>query len=107
MLINTIPSYGCDLKVKVTDYISHLFYLPCLSKIRSSNGTTLSVCPSKTLFGCLQFQKFIQTFHNDGSHIEDVHLLFCAYFMNIFSIFRGVELRHFYVQKCLDGVWFV
>ena len=36
-----------------------------------------------------------------------VHLLFCAYFINIFSIFRGVELRHFFVQKCLDGVWFV
>ena len=43
----------------------------------------------------LQFQKFIQTLHNDGSHIEDVHLLFCAHFMNIFSIFRGVELRDF------------
>ena len=49
--VNTIPSSGCDLKVKVTDYISHLFCLPCFSEIGSSNGTTLSVCPSKTLLG--------------------------------------------------------
>ena len=73
--------------------------LLCLSVHLNTFGVT-SLCN-------LQFQKFIQTLHNDGSHIEDVHLLFCAHCMNIFSIFRGVELRHFYVQKCLDGVWFV
>ena len=49
----------------------------------------------------LQFQKLIQTLHNDGSHIEDVHLLFCAHFMNIFRFFRGVELRHFLRPKML------
>ena len=49
----------------------------------------------------------IQTYHNDCSHIEDVHLLFCAHFMNISSFLRGIKVRHFSVQKCLDGVWFV
>ena len=59
----------------------------------------------------LQLQKFsflsIKTLHNDCSHIEDEHLLFCAHFMNIFSFLRGVELRYLFIQKCLDGVWFV
>ena len=35
------------------------------------------------------------TLYNDCSHIEDVHLLFCANFMFFFSFLRGVELRHF------------
>ena len=52
--------------------------LLCLSVHLNTFGVT-SLCN-------LQFQKFIQTLHNDGSHIEDVHLLFCAHFMNIFSI---------------------
>ena len=29
------------------------FYLPCFSESRSSNGSTLSVCPSAILLGCL------------------------------------------------------
>ena len=33
---------------------------------------------------------YIQTLHNDCSHIEDVHLLFYARFVNIFFIFFGV-----------------
>ena len=45
---------------------------------------------------------FIQTLHNDCSHKEDVHLLFCAHFTT-FSHFRGIELRHFYVQNALRG----
>ena len=32
---------------------------------------------------------YIQTLHNDCSHIEDVHLPFCAHLINIFSIFDG------------------
>ena len=28
---------------------------------------------------------YVQTLHNDCSQIEDVHLLFCAHFMNFFS----------------------
>ena len=55
----------------------------------------------------LQFQKFIQTLHNDGSHFEDVHLSFCAHLINIFSFLTGVELRHFFHPKCIGGVWFV
>ena len=27
--------------------------------------------------------------------------------MNIFSFLRGVKLRHFSDEKCLDGVWVV
>ena len=38
---------------------------------------------------------YIQTLHNDCSHIEDVHLLFCIHL--IFFFFRIVELRHYYV----------
>ena len=37
---------------------------------------------------------FIQTLPNDCSHIEDVHLLFCARFIFFLSFLRGVELRH-------------
>ena len=48
---------------------------------------------------------FIQTLPNDCSHIEDVHLLFCARFINFFSFLRGVELRHFFpsamLRECL------
>ena len=40
---------------------------------------------------------YIQTLHNDCSHIEDVHLLFCARFIFFFFTFwTGVELRHFF-----------
>ena len=46
---------------------------------------------------------FIQTLLNDCSHIEDVHLLFCASFINFFSFLRGVVLRHFFHPKCLGG----
>ena len=52
----------------------------------------------------LQLQKFsflsIKTLQNDCSHIEDVHHLFSAHFMNIFLVLRGVELRHFFIQNC-------
>ena len=37
--------------------------------------------------------------HNDCSHIEDVHLLFYAHFMNIFSLLGGLELRHFSLER--------
>ena len=44
----------------------------------------------------LYLQKFsfliIQTLYNDCSHIEDVHLIFCEHFMNIFSFLQGDEL---------------
>ena len=46
---------------------------------------------------------YIQTLPNDCSHIEDVHLLFCARFIIFFSFLRGVELRHFFHQQCLGG----
>ena len=42
---------------------------------------------------------FIQILYNDCSHIEDMHLLFCAHFMNIFSFLLGVELDIFSVQN--------
>ena len=33
-----------------------------------------------------------QTLPFDCSYIEDVHLLFCAHLINIFSFFTGVEI---------------
>ena len=36
-----------------------------------------------------------QTLHNDCSHIEDMHLPFCAYLIIIFLFLTGVEVRHF------------
>ena len=38
------------------------------------------------------FFLFIQNLHNYRSHIEDVHILFCAHFMNIYLFLRGIEL---------------
>ena len=46
---------------------------------------------------------YVQTLHNDCSHIEDVHLLFCAHLINIFLFLTGVELRHFFLPRCLVG----
>ena len=44
-------------------------------------------------------QSVIQTDFIPFSHIEDVHLLFYAHFTNIFFIFGGFELRHFFVRN--------
>ena len=41
---------------------------------------------------------YIQTLHNDCSHIEDVHLLFCARFIILFTFLTGVELRLFFFR---------
>ena len=46
---------------------------------------------------------FIQTLPNDCSHIEDVHLLFCACFIISFLFLRGVELKTFFTSKMLRG----
>ena len=46
---------------------------------------------------------YIQTLHDDCSHIEDVHLPFCAHLINIFLFLSGVELRHFFLPRCLGG----
>ena len=37
--------------------------------------------------------------HTDCSHIEDVHLLFCAHLINIFSFFESVELDIFAIRN--------
>ena len=39
----------------------------------------------------------------DYPSIEDVHLLFCARYINIFTFLTGVELRHFFHPQCLWG----
>ena len=44
---------------------------------------------------------FFQTLHNDTSHIEDVHLLFCAHLISIFLFLTDVELKHLSIQNCL------
>ena len=46
---------------------------------------------------------YIQTLHNDCSHIEDVHLLFCASFLIFLTFLTGVELRRFFLPRCLGG----
>ena len=59
---------------------------------------------------CLQQYSFlfIQTLHNICSHIEDVHLLFCAHFINLFFFFMDVELKtYFFLPKCIGGALFV
>ena len=89
-------------------HILSLFYLRRFSESRSSSGSTpsgrlsvrtsvrLSVRPKHCRVPSLcnlSLQKFlfffIQTLPNDYSHIEDVHLLFCARFINFFLIFEG------------------
>ena len=47
---------------------------------------------------------YIQSLHNDCSHIEDVHLPFCAHLINIFLFLTGDELRYFFYLKCIVGV---
>ena len=105
------------------------FYLHHFSESRSSSGSTPSVClfvrshvclsvhPSvRNTFGVpslcnLYLQQFsflyIQTLSNDCSYIEDVHLLFCSHLINIFSFLRVLNLRHFFLLKCIGGVRFV
>ena len=46
---------------------------------------------------------YIQTLHNDCVHIEDVHLLFCACFIFFLTFLTGVELRRFFLPRCLGG----
>ena len=48
---------------------------------------------------------YIQTFHNDSSHIEVVHLLFCAHFMNIFSFWGVLNFDIFFcLSTCPDTI---
>ena len=47
---------------------------------------------------------YIQTLHNDCSHIEDVHLLFCAHLIIFSQFLTGVELRIVFTSKWL-GVY--
>ena len=80
-----------------------------LSKLRSSCSNynlpsfslTLTVRGVSNKHCLLTFFIFIQTLPNDSSHIEDVHLLFCARLINFFSFLRGVELRHFFHPQCI------
>ena len=80
-------------------------YLHRFSESRSSSGSTpdvrlsvavrLSVrntlgCQVSVICNSKSFHSFfIQTLSNDRSHIEDVHLLFCARFIIFFLIFEG------------------
>ena len=77
---------------------------------RSSSGSILSdhlsVHPQP--LGCLvcvicyskSFHSFVFKLYNDCSHNENVHFLFCAHFMNIFS-FLGVLNFSSYPSKML------
>ena len=87
--------------VHVSYFFSHFWGVLNLDifSIRNAKGMP-SLCN-------LYIQKFlfffIQTLPNDFSHIEDVHLLFCACFIIFFSFLRGVELRHFFHPQFLGG----
>ena len=75
--------------------------------VRSSVRNNFGV-PSLCNLELQQFSfLYIQILPNDCSYIEDVHLIFCAHLINIFSFFTGVELRHFFLPKCIGGVRFV
>ena len=67
--------------------------------VRSSVRNTFGV-PSlcNLLLQKLSFL-FIKTLHNDCSHIENVHLPFCAHLIKIFSFFMVVELRIISIQN--------
>ena len=81
--------FGCSCRVLNLDIFS----------ISNAKGVP-SLCNLK-----LQQYSFlyILTLHNDCSNIEDVHIPFCAHLINIFSILTDVELRHFFLLKCLGG----
>ena len=73
----------------------------------------LSIRLSATLLGCLVCvicklrQKFPflynQTLHNDWSHIEEEHLLFCAHLINIFSFLWVLNLDIFFRSEMSRG----
>ena len=42
---------------------------------------------------------YIQTLHNDCSHVEDVHLLFCACFIILFTFWRVLNLDIFSIRN--------
>ena len=46
---------------------------------------------------------YIQTLHDDCSHIENVHFPFCAHLINYFLFLMGVELRPFFPSEMLRG----
>ena len=70
----------------------------CLKEVRH---LTVQCIPKETTrLPTLKLQKFlflfIQTLPYDCSHIEDVHLLYCALFI-FFSFLTCVERRHFFI----------
>ena len=71
--------------------------------VRRSGCQVCVICNSNSFHSF----NYIQTLHNDCSHIENVHLLFFAHFINSLTFFTGFELRHFFHPKCIGGVWFV
>ena len=62
------------------------------------------ICNSNSIHSQLQQYSFlyIHTLHDDFSHIEDVHLPFCAHFI-FFLIFDGCWTWTFFHQKMLRG----
>ena len=100
----TTPGWGQKFK----------FYLRRFSESRSGSGSTPSVrlsvylclvcviCNSNSFYSFI-FKLFLVIFQN----ITDVHFLFFTHLINIFSFFKGVELRHFFHPKCVGGFRFV
>ena len=85
----------CIVIVSTYEHV-HLLFCAHFISIFSILGCLLCViCKSNS------FQHFsllyIQTLHNECSHIEDVHHLFCAHLILFYSIFVSVELRYYYV----------
>ena len=57
----------------------------------------MSVVPPSIVW-CLIFL-YTHTFHNNCSYIEDLHLLFCAHLINIFSFLRVLNLDIFSIRN--------
>ena len=94
-----------------------MFYLCRFSESRSSSGSTLSVCLSATLSGCLvcvicnswSFHSFLfKLCILMAVHILKMCTSFFVHILLIFSHFlRVLDLRHFFHLKWVGGVWFV
>ena len=80
-----------SVHLSVRPSVRYTFGMPSLCKM----------CNSKS-FRSILFKLCIMVVH-----ILKMCTFFLCTFHEYFLIFRGVELRHFSDEKCLDGVWVV
>ena len=74
--------------------------------IRPSIGNTFECVPMLCILQLNIFSfLYFETLDNDCLHIQDVRLLFCVHFINIFFISGVGELGHFYVKTTYIASW--